>query len=280
MKALVMCDLDGTIYFAHSEVRPSGFAPGIESVFSALWSMDVGATINTARHPRTARALAGALGVRTPYGCLTGGAILGPPPLDPAVQYLPSIPAPQEILQQSEMTVESVARVVRLAREVGLGARVFCPEDVYLFGPQELYAKWPEDRELERPEDLPARPLQMFVTGRRDEQFHALTARLSQWEEEISFYAFRHRDGFEIAVNPSGVTKARLVDFYIRERALRREQIVAIGDSPGDLPMIRAAGVGVATALAPDHVKAEADVVLEDASLHAVPDYLRRHFGL
>lgn len=275
-----MCDLDGTIYFAHSAVRPTGFAPGIEAVFSALRAVGAGGTINTARHPRTARALAAELGVRAPYGCLTGGAILEAPPDDPSVQYLPSVPEPREILQQSRMTLESAAKVVRLAREAGLGARVFCLEDVYLFGRQELYLKWPEDRELERPEDLPDSPLQIFVTGRKDRPFEFLTARLSEWEGEISFYAFRHRAGFEIAVNPPGVTKAKLVDFYIRERGLRREQIIAIGDSPGDLPMIRAAGIGVATALAPDPVKAEADVVLEDASLHAVPDYLRRHFGL
>jgi hydroxymethylpyrimidine pyrophosphatase-like HAD family hydrolase len=59
-----------------------------------------------------------------------------------------------------------------------------------------------------------------------------------------------------------------------------REHIIAIGDSPGDAPMLQKAGIGVATALAPDTVKEVADVVLDSPALDAVPAFLRQHFGL
>lgn len=276
MKAAVMCDLDGTIYFA----QRGGFARGIEAAFADLSGRDIACTVNTARHPRTARALAANLGVRVPYGCLTGGVVLAAPPADVEATYVPSPPPPAEVLRQASMPATTVARVVQSAKRAGLGTRIFYLEDVYLFERQELYTPWPEDRTLNQLSEIVDGALQMFVTGRRQEQCDRLVAELAEMEDECSFYAFRFTGGFEIAVNPPGVTKARLVDYYMDQFGVDRDAIMAIGDSPGDAPMIERAGVGVATALAPPEVKAVADIVLEEPSYDAVPRFLRRYFEI
>jgi Cof subfamily protein (haloacid dehalogenase superfamily) len=55
--------------------------------------------------------------------------------------------------------------------------------------------------------------------------------------------------------------KAEAVHFLEAERAIPREAVVAVGDHRNDLPMLRAAGVGVAMGNASDEVRAAAAVV-------------------
>ncbi len=275
MQGVVMCDLDGTIYFGER-----GFAPGLMEVYSQLHESGVVATINTARHARTGRVLAATLGLKNPYACLTGGVILNPPDWQEDDLDIPSFPEPEEVLQGFRMSKRLVVEILLLAASFGIGGRVFYDRDVCLYGKQQVYAQWPEDIELAALDEVQEGALQMFITGYDHRQGDQMAERLQAMGDECSYYRFHHRDGFEIAVNPKGVTKAKLVDYYMQTYPIPREHIVAIGDSPGDAPMIQAAGVGVATALAPDEVKAVADVVLDTPKLNAVPDFLRHYFDL
>ena len=275
MQGVVMCDLDGTIYFGDR-----GFAPGLMETFAALNAGQVTTTINTARHARTGRVLAATLGLKNPYACLTGGVILKPPAWKEDDLDIPSFPEPNEVLQGYQMSKKLVSDLLLLAESLGLGGRVFYDRDVCLYGRQQLYVKWTEDIELESLDEVKDGALQMFITGYDHEQGERVAEQLKSMSNECSYYLFHHQDGFEIAVNPKGVTKAKLVDFYLATYRIPLENIVAIGDSPGDAPMIKAAGVGVATALAPDEVKAVADVVLDTPALDAVPNFLRRHFDV
>ena len=275
MKDVVMCDLDGTIYFGER-----GFAPGLMTTFRALNAMDVVTTINTARHARTGRVLAASLGLQDPYACLTGGVIFQPPQWQEDDLDIPSFPEPSEVLQGFRMSKKLVTDIFQLSESMGLGGRVFYDRDVYLHGPQELYVKWPEDLEYQSLDEVKDGALQMFITGYDHDQGDHVAAQLQMMTDECSYYVFHHQDGFEIAVNPKGVTKAKLVDFYMNTYHIPREHIIAIGDSPGDAPMLQKAGIGVATALAPDTVKEVADVVLDSPALDAVPAFLRQHFGL
>ncbi len=274
MRGVVMCDLDGTIYFAER-----GFAPGLTETFQMINSVGVITTINTARHARTGRVLAATLGLQHPYACLTGGVIFQPPKWQEDDLDIPSFPQPDEILQGFRMSKKLVTEVLQLAETMGLGGRVFYDRDVYLYKKQELYVKWPEDLEYESLDQVADGALQMFITGVDHELGDKVAARLKVMTDECSFYLFHHQDGFEIAVNPKGVTKAKLVDFYMEKMKIPRNAIMAVGDSPGDAPMIEKAGIGVATALAPKEVKEVADVVLDTPSLDAVPKFLRSYYG-
>jgi len=51
---------------------------------------------------------------------------------------------------------------------------------------------------------------------------------------------------------------------YLAERlGFGAENVIAMGDSPMDLPMIHAAGLGIAMKNANEHVRLEADMVTE-----------------
>lgn len=64
-----------------------------------------------------------------------------------------------------------------------------------------------------------------------------------------------------VDVLPKGWGKHRGVDYLRRELGLAPEEVVAFGDAENDIPMLRAAGVGVAMGNADPAVKAAADMV-------------------
>ena len=62
-----------------------------------------------------------------------------------------------------------------------------------------------------------------------------------------------------------------------RRLGIPREEVMAIGDNSNDVPMIEAAGVGVAVANATDEAKAAADYVCEaDNNAGAVAEAIER----
>lgn len=63
-------------------------------------------------------------------------------------------------------------------------------------------------------------------------------------------------------LSPACRGKAEAIHFLEETRGIPAGAIVAIGDHRNDLPMIRAAGVGVAMGNAPPEVQAEADIVI------------------
>jgi len=62
-------------------------------------------------------------------------------------------------------------------------------------------------------------------------------------------------------VNPAGVNKGASLARVASRLGIPMEQVMAIGDNGNDVPMLRAAGVGVAVGNATDEAKAAADVV-------------------
>jgi Cof subfamily protein (haloacid dehalogenase superfamily) len=64
-----------------------------------------------------------------------------------------------------------------------------------------------------------------------------------------------------VEVAAAGVTKARALERHCAELAIAAEQVIAFGDMPNDLPMMRWAGRGVAVANAHPEVLAAADDV-------------------
>ncbi|MBC7287945.1 MAG: HAD family phosphatase [Armatimonadetes bacterium] len=60
-----------------------------------------------------------------------------------------------------------------------------------------------------------------------------------------------------------GVDKGRALALLAERLGIRREETVAIGDGPNDVPLIRAAGLGLAMPNASDEAKSAADAVLE-----------------
>ncbi len=88
-------------------------------------------------------------------------------------------------------------------------------------------------------------------------------------------FAFSHMRLLQVVHAKASKADAlsRLADHY----KLNPSQVMAIGDAPNDLPMIRWAGLGVAVANAWDTVKAAARIVVPSNDEDGVAHAIRRH---
>jgi hydroxymethylpyrimidine pyrophosphatase-like HAD family hydrolase len=64
-----------------------------------------------------------------------------------------------------------------------------------------------------------------------------------------------------VEISAAGVTKAFALAAHCAERGIRPGEVVAFGDMPNDVPLLRFAGLGVAVANAHPDVLAAADEV-------------------
>jgi Cof subfamily protein (haloacid dehalogenase superfamily) len=120
-----------------------------------------------------------------------------------------------------------------------------------------------------------------FAMGTKDQMLTLQTALHARLPGKLSTHVLRSPKytGFMCEVAPAGVTKWSAVRRLAHQWGLCDEEICAVGDDVNDIPMIRAAGLGVAMGNALPEVKAAADRVApthdEDGLVHVV-DWLLR----
>lgn len=83
-----------------------------------------------------------------------------------------------------------------------------------------------------------------------------------QKELDAEFSVMRSKPFF-LEFTEKGVTKGSSLNQLIQVCGIKREEVIAIGDSYNDLAMIEFAGLGVAMGNAPDDIKAIADFVTD-----------------
>lgn len=84
----------------------------------------------------------------------------------------------------------------------------------------------------------------------------------------------------DVEFNVKGVNKGSGLLSLMKKLDIRREQIIAIGDSDNDLEMLAMAGIGVAMGNASDHVKNAADQVTGDNDHDGAAAFLETFFHL
>lgn len=119
---------------------------------------------------------------------------------------------------------------------------------------------------------LPIKLVNNFVDGVKEEVVKALMvgepdkmkiveAKL-QVELAEDFSVMRSKPFF-LEFTEKGVTKGTSLNHLIQECGIKREEVIAIGDSYNDQEMIEFAGLGVAMGNAPDDIKAIADHITD-----------------
>ncbi|MEH7484307.1 Cof-type HAD-IIB family hydrolase [Neobacillus drentensis] len=68
---------------------------------------------------------------------------------------------------------------------------------------------------------------------------------------------------FFLEFTEHGITKGTSLSYLIQQLGIKREEVIAIGDSYNDLAMIEFAGLGVAMGNAPDDIKEKANFVTD-----------------
>ncbi|MCD8231698.1 MAG: Cof-type HAD-IIB family hydrolase [Clostridiales bacterium] len=77
---------------------------------------------------------------------------------------------------------------------------------------------------------------------------------------------------------PAGCTKASGIPFFEQRFGIAHENTIAVGDEENDLPMIQAAGIGIAMKNAGENIRKYADEVTERDNNHGgVADVIRRY---
>jgi hypothetical protein len=267
---LLAIDIDGTLV-AHQALPTPATCRALERAAEA----GVHIVLATGRRYSRTLHLVEPLGLATPLVTASGALIKDP--------------VDHRTIFCAEFTPEQLRHIVRITVECGhdpvLCADTFAEDfDFYQFrrdpaSPElaEYFSMNPHDGRL-LPDMLQSPPpgvFEVFTMGTR-EQMIALEATLhKQMPGELYSHVLHvpRYTGFICEVAPAGVTKWTGIRRLASEWGIADGEICAVGDDVNDIPMIRAAGLGVAMGNAQPTVKAAADRVAptqEDDGLVAV----------
>lgn len=108
---------------------------------------------------------------------------------------------------------------------------------------------------------------QLYAIGKKE------AARFDALNIEVSYSSGRF-----LECTCKGVSKGSALHWLCDHLQMTTDEVMAIGDNFNDLEMIRAAGIGVAVANAPEEIRAAADIVLQADHEHdAVAEAIRQY---
>jgi len=271
---LVVLDIDGTLLDPSDVVRPA-----VQAAIRACRQLGVEVALATGRRLRTTRPVVEQLALRLPLVLYNGALVWD------SEQERP--------LAERPLERAALERALREAAHEGLGALV-------LRGPASgermvlVTDPLPQLPEFER-ELLPrsgtvdrlaaadvvalddALTVDLFGPERA---LRRATARLAR--AGLPIY---HHGPFEwlpalprwvANVHAPGVSKASGVAVLAHRLGLTLADVLAVGDGENDLPLLRAAGLGVAMGNAPEHVRAQAGAVVRGHDEDGVVEALER----
>jgi Cof subfamily protein (haloacid dehalogenase superfamily) len=110
-------------------------------------------------------------------------------------------------------------------------------------------------------EDPPPGVFSCFAMGTRPDMTKLGAQLECRYPRDLYIHVLRSPRyvGYMCEIAPAGVTKWSGIERLAREWAIADAEICAVGDDVNDIPMIRAAGLGVAMGNAQEEVKAAAD---------------------
>ena len=121
-------------------------------------------------------------------------------------------------------------------------------------------------------------PVLKIVAADRDRPSEAMFADAAPALGDTADVSFSKRVGL-LEIGPPGVTKATTLAAWCTARGITADQVVAFGDMPNDLPMLRWAGLSYAVANAHPEVLAAATAVTASNEEDGVAQVVERLFG-
>jgi Cof subfamily protein (haloacid dehalogenase superfamily) len=246
MVRLVATDLDGTL------LRSDGtISERTRAALQQATESGVVVVLVTGRPPHTLRKAAEAAGVSGLAICSNG-----------AVIYDLDQPG---IVRHTALEIETAARLIHALRAA-------VPDVCFAFVRGERFACEPAYHAISQARDHADGYLDLAILGEAlalcDEAPTKLIARHHSINAD-DLLAMVHAlglDGFEathsgapfVEVAAAGVTKARALEALCTDLGIHARDVVAFGDAPNDLPLLRWAGLSVAVANAHPHLLATA----------------------
>lgn len=120
-----------------------------------------------------------------------------------------------------------------------------------------------------------------FAMGTQSEMLRVHEAIQTRLPERLYTHVLRspRYQGFMCEIAPAGVTKWSGIQYLAREWGIEDHEICAVGDDVNDLPMIEAAGLGIAMANAVPEVQAAADHVVPSCDEDGIVEAVRLLLG-
>jgi hypothetical protein len=260
---VVATDLDGTLLRSDGSIdeRTRHAVAGVEAAGALV-------VICTARPARWMAPLADATGHRGVAICANGG-VLWDLHSDRAIEEFPLEPA--------------IARQVVALLQAALPGGHWAVERANGFGHEPTYEpRWPvpENTIIEAVETLVEEPSLKLMLRHEHLTADVLLERAREVAGHLAELSHSNSAGGLLEIAAAGVSKASALTRVCAERGLRREDVIAFGDMPNDLPMLEWAGHAVAVANAHADLIAAADEVTTSNDDAGVARVLERLFGI
>ncbi|WP_345494690.1 HAD family hydrolase [Nocardia callitridis] len=263
---MVATDVDGTLIDPAERVSPR-----TKAAIESLITDGVPFVLATGRPPRWVDPIVDDLGYAPLCVCGNGAVIY-----DSAADRVLSsrtldVPTLSWLAELAERTLPGCGLA---AERVGVSAHdAVTPQ--FVSSPLYEHA-WlnPDDTDVDREEviDTPAIKLLIRLAGARSSQMRAALAPLIGERADIT-YSTEH--GL-IELSAPGINKAAGLTVVAQHLGVEAANIIAFGDMPNDVPMLRMVGHGVAMSNAHEEAKAAADEITESNSDDGVARVLER----
>jgi hypothetical protein len=258
----VATDLDGTLLRSDGTLDERS-----RRALAAVEATGAMVVICTARPARWMRPLAEATGHHGVAICANGG-VVWDLHTDTPLEEFPLEP--------------EIAREIVAALETGLPGGNWAVERASGFGHEPSYEpRWPvpDGTVIEAVDVLVSQPSLKLMLRHRDLMADELLQRARQLVGHLAELSHSNSADSLLEIAAAGVSKASALTRVCGGRGIASEDVIAFGDMPNDLPMLRWAGYAVAVANAHPELLAAADEVTTSNDEAGVARVLERLFA-
>ncbi len=266
LPTLIACDVDGTLFDDDETIRPR-----TRDAVRAAVAGGAQFVLATGRPPRWIRPVVDELGFAPMAVCANGSVIY-----DPGIDRVVSV---------RTLDVDTLAELAEIATRVIPGAGLAVerigerahdtatPQFISTPGYEHAWLN-PDNTEVSIEDLLSAPAIKLLIrrTGARSADMAAVLARHVGLEGDITYST----DNGLVEIMPLGVSKASGVEEIAKAAEIVSGEVLAFGDMPNDLPLLRWAGHGVAMGNAHPVVLAAADEITAPNSDDGVGRVLER----
>jgi 5-amino-6-(5-phospho-D-ribitylamino)uracil phosphatase len=274
MPRLLVLDIDGTLLNSEDIVTPI-----VKDAIAQARELGVSVALATGRRVGSTRHVVEEVGIMLPIVTFNG-ALVWDTEREQAIHELPF--SPPVIKRISELCQQyDIAPV--LLQGPGYGERIFIPS---ANGRIPSYLDWFLDPRRTEVDELPYSEL-VNVPGILTIDVFGPETALQELSHDIAELEVQVYDVGEVSpqtnppnwalnVHMPGASKAAGVQVLAQSLGCTLKDVVAVGDGNNDLPLLEAAGVGVAMGNAADEVKARADAVVNGHDEDGVAEAIER----